>query len=272
MFDPRFASLLREQRAEQLLTRSLEFGAPYSTAFAEDVYVRMAERLRGRAWTRESLLSDVNVILLYVEREDSQVVLDYLGTETLPISLRMPCGRSDTPRQRRTLANKLVQDARRAIRLGKQMLFMINEEVTNRDNKTCLLLPPKTFGRNAKKVAKVVHDTAGRRHSISKFADRLKGMQLPLSGPYYRGAGGVVFKAPSKGGPRHGMAPDWKQGHPSRCVIGGRLRFGAPYDPRFHYDCQLPRAHRREFPGCHEAAALPTGRAHANVAPNDAVR
>lgn len=214
----------------------------------------------------------MNVVLLYVEREDSQVVLDCLGTETLPISLHMPCGRSDTPRQQRALANRLVEETRRAILLGRRMLSTISNEVTNRDNKTCLLLPPKTFGRNAKSVAKIVHDTAGGRHPVSEFPGRLKGIQLPRRGRYYAGTGGIIFTAPSKGGPRHALAPDWRQDHPSRCVIGGRLRFGAPYDPRFHYDCQLPSRHGRVFPGCHETTTLPRSRAHANIAPNDAVR
>ena len=199
-------------------------------------------------------------------------MLDALGIQTLPVPLRMPCGRLDTPRQRRDLVNSLVEDARRAIRHGKRMLSAISEEVTNRDNKTCLLLPPKTFGKHAKNVAKLVHDAACRRDSIEEFADKLKGMQIPRDGLYYKGDGGVVFKTPSKGGPRHGLAPSWDQGHPDSCVVAGRLRFGAPYDPRFHYDCQLPKEHRRKFPGCHTTVTVLRGRAHANVAPNDAVR
>ena len=41
---------------------------------------------------------------------------------------------------------------------------------------------------------------------------------------------------------------------------------------RFHYDCQLPNRHDRNFPGCHELERIDRGRQHANVAPNDNVR
>lgn len=271
-FDPKFAKLVRDVNATHLLTRPLEYPAPYSAAFAQDAFAHMSNKLRERPWTRDHLLSDVNVVLLYVEREDSQIVLDTLGTQTLPVPLRMPCGRLDTPRQRLAFVNSLVKDARRAIQHGKRMLLAINEEVTNRDNKTCLLLPPKTFGKHAKNVAKLVHDAVRCRASIKEFTDGIKDIQIPRHDRYYKGDGDVVFKTPSKGGSRHGLAPGWDQGHPDSCVIASRLRFGTPYDPRFHYDCQLPKGHRRKFPGCHTIATMPRGRAYANIAPNDAVR
>lgn len=42
-FDTRSASLLRTLNAQQLLTRPLEFGVPYSPAFAQDTYLRMSK-------------------------------------------------------------------------------------------------------------------------------------------------------------------------------------------------------------------------------------
>ena len=104
------------------------------------------------------------------------------------------------------------------------------------------------------------------------FVESLKSLRLHRDGRHYEGSGRLVFMSPSKSGPRHGLAPVWGDSHEPSCVVRGRLRFGASYSPRFHYDCPLRPGSSRRFPGCHRPRTLPPHRRHANVAPNDGIR
>lgn len=154
----------------------------------------------------------------------------------------------------------------------RAIVATIHEDLNSRENKTCLLLPPKTFGRGFLQVRHRVRDAATSREDPRKFANSLKTLNVDKSGKHYVGQGGLVYRSPSKAGPRHGLAPVWEDGHQPSCVIRGRLRFGVPFDPRFHYDCQIPRDWHRRFPGCHQPLQLPQSRQHANCTPNDNIR
>ena len=228
--------------------------------------------------SRESLLATTNLIVLFLQRSDGSdaVLFRKFGVEAfvtpmlvLPHIADMPV---DTRGQRGSVVGKLIRGARRAIRHARLMLDTIHEDLNGRENKTCLLLPPKTFGNGFLQVQRRVWDAATNREDVRTFANSLKTLGVAKSGRHYVGKGGLVYKSPSKAGPRHGLAPVWKDDHEPSCVIRGRLRFGAPYDPRFHYDCQIPRDWHRGFPGCHKPLRLPPSRLHANCAPNDGIR
>ena len=79
------------------------------------------------------------------------------------------------------------------------------------------------------------------------------------------------FKSPGRN--RHGMARSGGDGHQPSCFLGSRVRFGGPFDPLFHYDCDYERhGLDNHYPNCHGANTAPNAVTHVNIAPNDAVR
>ena len=56
-----------------------------------------------------------------------------------------------TGNQRNQVAAILVERAKRTIENSHKLLSVIAEEVTNRENRTCLLLPPKNFGMTCRR-------------------------------------------------------------------------------------------------------------------------
>ena len=79
------------------------------------------------------------------------------------------------------------------------------------------------------------------------------------------------FKSPGRN--RHGMARVVGEGHRPECLIGGRVRFGGPFDSQFHYDCEYERrAVDPIYPNCHDADTAPAVNTHVNIAPSDYIR
>ncbi len=258
----------------------------YTDSYSEKLYERFSEKLRKRDQSnRHGVLSDVNLVLLYLHKEDGSesTLFDRFGTEAMVVPLKvsdfadMP---ATTGNQRRRIVNNLVREGNRALRYARNLLTVIAEEVTNRDNKTCLLLPRRNFGRDIDQVFNCVREAAFTRKGKEEFEKRLKHTSRSLrtvregERSYFVGQGGLIFRSPGKAGARHGLAPVWNAvGHDPSCVIRGRMRFGASYDPKFHYDCYIPSGKKRSFPNCHGAVeAVPRRRRHVNIAPNDNVR
>lgn len=258
----------------------------YTDSYTKVLYGRLAEKLRTREPSdRRSLLTNANLLLLYLDKEDGSesAIFARFGTEALVAPMRFPDLRNiplETGNQRRKAANGLIREGKRAIGKARRLLSTIAEEVTNRDNRTCLLLPPKNFGSGIAAVFDCVRDASLAGDEREEFKNRLhdvaRSLRMQRNGgrEYFVGRSGFVFRSPGKAGARHGLAPDWKSpgGHDASCVIRGRLRFGASYDPEFHYDCDIPDVGDRNFPSCHGTKRISRKRAHANIAPNDNIR
>lgn len=258
----------------------------YTESYSKKLYERFAEKLiKCDRSNRHGILSDANLVLLYLHKDDGSesVLFNRFGIEAMIVPLKTPdfAGMSvTTGNQRRKLVNDLVREGSRALKHARDLLAVIAEEVTNRDNKTCLLLPRRNFGQDISKVFDCVRDAVFAREGKEEFQKRLKHVSQSLRTvregrrSYYVGKGGLVFKSPGKAGARHGLAPVWDAaGHEPSCVIRGRMRFGASYDPKFHYDCDIPSGKTRSFPNCHGALkTAPRHRRHVNIAPNDNVR
>ena len=190
-------------------------------------------------------MSDTNLILLYLHKKDGSesVLFDRFGTEALVVPLESP-NIADMPfstrNQRGQAVNGLIREGGRAIGQARSLLAMIAEEVTNRDNKTCLLLPRKNFGCEINVVFDCVRDavlSGEDKNEFRKNLDRVsRSLRTVRAGrrTYFVGQGGLVFKSPGKAGARHGLAPVWEDAdHESSCVIRGRMRFGVSFDPKF---------------------------------------
>ena len=280
----RFEALFHKQRSGwRIIARGdLDPRTPYTSPYASKLYGRLADKLQKlEPSSRRDLLAHVNLILLYLAKDDGSesTLFDRFGIETLLVPLSRP-GDVDTPRatgnQQGCAVNALVRKGVRSVRNTEGLLAVIGEEVTNRDNRTCLLLPPKNFGN--REILRCVHSAVLARKDANEFKNDLKSVSDSLATgrenkqTYFIGERGLEFKSPGKR-VRHGCAPAWGEGeHDSCCVLRGRLRFGAPYDPTFHYDCPLADGGFRSFPNCHGRKELPRGRRHVNIAPNDNIR
>ena len=258
----------------------------YTVSYTKDLYGRLVEKLRTReSPERRSLLTNANLLLLYLDKGDGSEseIFATFGTEALvapmkcPDLMNMPL---TTGNQRRKAANDLIREGKRAIGKAQTLLSIIAEEVSNRDNRTCLLLPPRNFGSEIDAVFDCVRNATLAGEEREEFKNRLRAVSRSLrmqrrgNREYFVGRRGLVFKSPGKAGARHGLAPHWNSpgDHDATCVIRGRLRFGASYDPEFHYDCEIPDNGNRDFPNCHGTKSVSRKRAHVNIAPNDNVR
>ena len=257
----------------------------YSHSYTIDLYERLASKLKERGRSeRSDFLKDVNLVLLYIDKNDrsESVLFEEFGAEALLVPMKI---QDITTRalkmgnQRREAVNELVSSGKRAIKRAGQLLSVIAEEVTNRKNRTCLLLPRKNFGNDIDRVFACVHHASLKGEGKDEFEKRLKKVAQSLSTvrenrrTYFKSRNGLVFKSPPKAGARHGVAPGWSTGgHKQSCVIRGRIRFGVSYDPQFHYDCVIPKGGNRLLPSCHDLRQVPLNRGYANIAPNDNVR
>ena len=273
---------VKDRDVHLLSLLKLDLSQSYTEEYAKALYNRLALKLKKReSGDRANLLRNANLALLYLDKQDGSetALVAHFGIEALILPLVVSEFSSRplaTQNQRDNMVNQLIKESVGAMRHTRSLFSVIVEEVTNRDNKTCLLLPPKTFGRSAQDVIDRVWQAGREREGASQLKAGIERIARSLpkhERGYFQGRGGLVFQTPAKAGPRHGLAPIWGDGnHNSACVIRGRLRFGASYDPKFHYDCQIPKGSKRDFPGCHETAGISGALGHVSVAPNDNAR
>ena len=253
----------------------------------ERLYDRTSVRLReldsdaGR--TRHNLLSDVNLVLLYLatNEENSSSVFKKFSAEAFITSITLPedvCYRK--PNHRNRAANYLVEESIQSLRHARKLFGVIAEHIQKKDSRTPMLLPPKNFGSDIGNLFQGIRAAAlDRSEDEQQFRSRIKQIErsLPMekqgSRKYFQGRSKIIFRGQHKGGPRHGLAPEWRDSdHESSCIIRGRLRFGVPYDPRFHYDCDISRNVNRKFLSCHGTERIDSRKQSVNIAPNDNIR
>ena len=250
----------------------------YTSPYANKLYTKVATRLREREDGDRHERWQLNLVLLYVDKGDGsqEYLFDRFGLESMMLPLSPEGLRDLKSTEINRAVNRLVAESEHLLARGRDLLGAVDEEVNNRQNKTCLLLPKRNFGGDLGRVLACVRYAAIHGLNVDEFKNCLARVadSLPRDGKGdFKGKGELVFRAPSNAGVRHGLAPSWRRGaHLDSCVIRGRVRFGAPYAPNFHYDCALSVDSSRRFESCHGTHTLPRGRRHANIAPNDNVR
>lgn len=259
----------------------------YTKTYSIRLHARLAEKLRqSEGHDRHSLLRNTRLVLLYVDKGDGSEshLVSQFGSEALVVPFGTPETRqyplSMENRKNRAI-NLLVRDGQAALRHTGVLLSIIAREVGDRDNKTCLLLPPKNFGRETSAIRSCVQEASARRKSgagdefsrkLRTISDSTKSVRIG-GRRYFMGKGGIIYRSPPKARLRHGIAPVWDEaGHDATCVIRGRIRFGASFDPTFHFDCEIDRLANRAFVSCHGTKTLARGRTHINISPNDNIR
>ena len=261
----------------------LEFG--YSEQYVDEIYKKFFSGLKKRIRKHGvDILAKANLVLIYLDKRDgtAETLTRRFDTEalTLPIpGIDLAVTSCRTPNLRNYLLNKLVEKCKLTIERSHKRLSVIAEEVNNKDNRTCLLLPPRNFGKDMEKVYRCVREATVEDLNESEFKRRIKSVARSLpqkrkgTKTFFVSSKGLVFESPAKAGPRHGMAPGWdSEDHNDSCIVRGKVRFGVSYDQRFHYDCSLKSHVNRRFPSCHGEELVGRDRIHVNIAPNDNVR
>lgn len=265
---------------------------PVSDIYTREYSSRLHERLvaklrRTEPGDRHSLLRNARLVLLYVDRGDGSEshLFSQFGSEALVVPFGAPVmweESMDTENRKNRAIVLLVQDGQAALQHARILLKIIAREVGDRDNKTCLLLPPKNFfGSETTRIRDCIQEASARRAPgvEDEFRRKLRAISDSIESTrkgqqrYFVGRGGIVYRSPPKARLRHGIAPVWDDAdHDSTCVIRGRIRFGASFDPTFHYDCDIGNRANRTFASCHGTKTLAKGTTHINISPNDNVR
>lgn len=280
-----FASRLLKRIKSVVLWTPLGLSDPYTDSYSEKLYDRLAKKLMGfDDWHDRRASVNTRLLVLYLYKNDmnNSRLFKRFGMEALVVplkSFRDILPPLTTRGQRGYAINKLVEEGYKAFLNAKKLLNVVSEEITNRDNRTCLLLPRKSFGKDINVVFEYVRNSALKKIQSDNFRDDLRrfAKQLPKvrvdRREYFRGKNGIVFKSLSKSGMRHALAPVWKDSaHNASCVIRARLRFGASYAPDFHYDCDIPKHSDLIFSNCHDAQVRIGNREYVNISPNDNIR
>ncbi len=178
--------------------------------------------------------------------------------------------------------NQLLNQLKVATEHAKKGIPPIKKEVTERDNRTPLLLPIKNFKSNCLVAELEVLQTdllhvsdkqqvIGRViRNIENEHPRQRDDTERYGHSYFVDHRNIMFRPPGKD--RHAFARP-QSGHPETCLLSGRRRLGAPYDRAFHYDCTRGTGALKDlFFGCHEDPSVHEGTPHLNIAPNDFVR
>ena len=260
--------------------KTLPLNSPvYSAKYADDLYGLLGAELRKIVPLDRRGRWNVNFVVLYLRKTDGSErhVVERFCMEALlvPLALKATLRRAPKRHKSRSLVKGLVSQSIQMLRNARIVLRLLTQEVRNRETRTCVLLPRVNFGTEFEKVKECVQGAVENHHSAETLHEQLLvvAAQLPKGSEKRFRSGSLVFRAPSKAGARHGLAPLWDTGdHNDRCVVQGHVRFGVPYDPKFHYDCDLTRNSTRRFTSCHGETVLKRGRSHANIAPNDNVR
>jgi hypothetical protein len=183
----------------------------------------------------------------------------------------------------RQSGNRLVECLRSASKLARAILGPLKKELTERSNKTPFLLPPrnfksKTFVNTLQQLQEALVSSPDKTGTIREFAkmverDHPLKQDDPRNPWFFVDDRNVRFRAPGRD--RHAFArPDYAGDHSYACLLSGRRRLGAPFDPAFHYDCTKAQEKlKAPFHMCHgEDESEMEGDPHLNIAPNDFVR
>ncbi len=262
----------------------------YEPDYVETLYSHFTSSWRELFYTKEHSgavpTGFEGVITIYLDHDggNAELVSCLFEVETLTMGIPVPGILKTlplTPNKLKNASNKIVKSLRKAIRKGEKALLAIAKEINSNDNRTPLLLPDRNYGtREIRELAKNVSEAIREpnpfvavRTAANNFENRHPRVAFGKSKrKHFINKNRVIFQSP--GSNRHGVSDLSGNDHHDSCLVRGRLRLGAAYDPRFHYDCvQFKGALASNWESCHrQKFTLPKGRSHVNIAPNDHVR
>lgn len=244
-----------------------------SQGYVDDLLSKVQERIVDQP---DSIDKGAAILLLYQawDNTDQYVEQFYPVLPVFPILLDAPFdqrGHGAAQNANAALAG-IGQIAPKIVR----GIAALNVEFTDKRARTPLLLPRRNF--RADELDSLLRAVWGGVFDSANPTDFIRLQRNWFENRRSRSEdGGFVddrhlsFKAPGRD--LHGEATLDGPGHVARCFLEGRLRFGAPYDSRFHYDAGRGKeVIRGDFVNCHGTLGTYTGNPHLNIAPSDHVR
>lgn len=231
----------------------------------------------------ENKLADTGFGLIYVNYPDAST--QRLIKKFFPSVLCVPVEWKLDARSEYTIhrsANELSSYLRLATNHAKEAIALLKKEVVERDGRTHLLLPVKNFHCDnlASLLEGLQRDMADAKDKNQVLKDAKDALEVTIPRhqaqygkrifSYFVDDRNIEFQPPGRVG-RHAFAR--RAVHLHACFLSAHRRFGAPYEPAFHYDCTRG-AHplKDTFFGCHEPSTKWEGKPHLNISPNDFVR
>lgn len=179
--------------------------------------------------------------------------------------------------------SSLIAEVEKYVSLAKKLVQCLAVEFSSQDRKTPFLLPESLsssdlarafYGRFDELVEHGHHEI---KRARSEFVRDLGVVAASSSSrTLFRSPGGLEARPCERGGARHGVPKlDPTKGHFVNCCLGSVLRFGIPFDFRFHYDVLArggANVQNQELPDCHGMRCERTGSPHLNIYPNSYIR
>ena len=193
------------EHVEVVTCHPLNLEDGYSEEYATAVYLKFAKRIQRRDRVQRSdVLRASNILLLYLDKSDDtdDKLIKRFDTEALvlPVTgIDVSVASLNTHNERNSIANNFVERGKGTIERAHKLLSVIAEEVTNRDNRTCLLLPPKNFGKGMNQVYSCMREAIVNGLDGEEFRTRIRAVanNLPKKKKGHKqcfvGARGLVF-------------------------------------------------------------------------------
>ncbi|MFK3797131.1 hypothetical protein [Pseudomonas sp. NPDC088444] len=231
--------------------------------------------------TQNAKVKETSFAIIYLVRDPAST--EFFTDAFFPHTLMVPVVWQWDAAQMTSLArvaNELVEKLKQATALVRSALPTLKDELQSRASSTAALLPIRNFKSDIYVGAlKVLHQelasgVVAREAVVRHNRDVIRAHPMKMIEGRQRSCfvddQGVEFHPP--GNDRHGFARAGGD-HQLHCLLAGKRRLGAPYDPLFHYDCTKGNRNLKgSFFGCHLPAQRFEGNPHLNIAPNDHVR
>lgn len=233
---------------------------------------------------KDNLLQDTGFAIIYVVKDEASTArfLNAFFPHMLLIPVTWTLDGTGGKSQMLASKNLLIPLLQQATAQARSALRVLGDEVKSRASTTPILLPPQNFtSKELIPSLKLLHQKlAVEDNPLLAIKDHLNNFKFNHPPQRIEGKNRdcfiddlhVQFHPP--GNDRHGFARA-NDKHLPHCILAGKRRLGAPYDPLFHYDCQKGGKGNLKgaFYGCHDAhKSNREGKPHLNIAPNDNVR
>lgn len=288
---PKIASAINKKSNSLELNRRLILAPEdrnpvgYTDAYITNAYekfastlIALSEKKSGRASLPDFF---EGTIVCYLPKNGDEKIGHAFFPDTLVQGISIPTvpERNSPQNTIERFANELVDTIKKTLKQFEKARSVLHKEITSKQNSTPLLLPPKNFGYDKMFEAFSNFDELLEKPDL----DTLKGLKkaflakhprkLPPDNnyPVFQSKKGVFFCPPGRD--LHGL-PDLST-HRPKCWIRSNLRFGARFNPKFHYDCSKDKGRLDSTltPCCDKQVfSLPKGRGHVNISPNDHLR
>ncbi|MFX1737149.1 hypothetical protein PXJ20_21095 [Paraburkholderia sp. A1RI_3L] len=253
------------------------YGAEHAEFFSEE----FERRIRADHHNR---LADTAFAVVCINHDEQSTTAfrQHFFPSTLVVSVdwSIEWGSPTTIRQS---GNRLVDCLKNASKSVRTSVGPLKKELTERSNKTPFLLPLRNFRSRTliatlQQLQENIVTSQDKTSTIRTFGKAVEQnhplkQDDPKKPCFFVDDRNILFRAPGRD--RHAFArPNDAGGHSHACLLSGRRRLGAPFDPAFHYDCTRGQENlKASFHMCHgQDESEMEGDPHLNIAPNDFVR